>query len=734
MCSSDLHAEDLVIVCRGADDLALGEGGELVLETALGPVRMGLPTSWSIDAQGSLRPLATAYRRIDSQRFGFELQGRDEDHAVVIDPGIEWATYLGGSGFDIAARIERGPNGRVYVSGVTDSPDFPAAGGLQPGKGGNKDCLLSVFDATGSTLLHSTYFGGSGSEGIFDMDLGPSGEVVATGWTYSSNFPVVPGALQAVKGSSCEGFVARFDADIALLEYSTYLGDAAGNGQQDWGSAIEVEPNGDWVLCGYTRSPSFPTTPGAYDTSFNGSTDVFVTRIRPLGSGAMSTVWSTFLGGSGNEGSGNGSPPAGGGPYALDLKLDPSGRPTVTGPTVSTDFPVTPGAYQTTVKGASDGFVTRFLADGSDLEFSTLFGGSHFDVPRSITVDASGSSIVSGWTRSSNFPTPGGFDTVFGQAFASTTPPIPGWLDSLFGGASGDRDAFLVILSPGGDDLSYGTYLGGSERDEAYAHVVDAAGVITVGGWTNSANFPTPPCSPQVTLAGGMDGFVVQVDPSLTPPNKQLLYSTLVGGKQDDEVLDIELGPSGSVLACGYTASNNFPPTPGAYDTTANGAWDGVALSLTPTHGCPTTPSSYCTAGVSASGCEATLSASGTASASAASGFDLLATSVEGLKDGLYFFGSNGRQANPWGNGTSFQCVAPPVKRAGLLAGTGTTGACDGTFNQDLNALWCPTCPKPLHNPGAGAVVQAQLWYRDPFNTSNQTTSLSSAIEFTVEP
>ena len=122
----------------------------------------------------------------------------------------------------------------------------------------------------------------------------------------------------------------------------------------------------------------------------------------------------------------------------------------------------------------------------------------------------------------------------------------------------------------------------------------------------------------------------------------------------------------------------------------------------------------------------------GVPSATAVSGFSLSASGVEGAKDGLFFFAANGRQANPWGNGTSYQCVTPPVMRGGLLTGTGTSGVCDGAFTQDLNARWCPTCPKPAQNPGAGAIVQAQLWYRDPLNTSNQTTSLSDAIEFVV--
>jgi hypothetical protein len=142
----------------------------------------------------------------------------------------------------------------------------------------------------------------------------------------------------------------------------------------------------------------------------------------------------------------------------------------------------------------------------------------------------------------------------------------------------------------------------------------------------------------------------------------------------------------------------------------------------------------YCTAGVSASGCQALISGLGLPSATAASGFVLSAVDVEGSKTGLFFYGANGRQANSWGNTTSFQCVVPPVKRGGQLPAAGTNGNCDGSFSQDLNARWCPTCPNPSHNFGAGAVVQAQLWYRDPLSGTNQLTSLSDAIEFVIAP
>jgi hypothetical protein len=142
----------------------------------------------------------------------------------------------------------------------------------------------------------------------------------------------------------------------------------------------------------------------------------------------------------------------------------------------------------------------------------------------------------------------------------------------------------------------------------------------------------------------------------------------------------------------------------------------------------------YCTAGTSAGGCQAILSTLGGASATSASGFFLAASGAPEATTGLFYFGANGRQAAPWGNGTSFQCVVPPVSRGGLVTSSGLSSGCAGVFVQDLNQLWCPTCPKPAKNPGPGALVQAQLWYRDPFNTSNQTTSLSDAIEFVVSP
>ena len=158
---------------------------------------------------------------------------------------------------------------------------------------------------------------------------------------------------------------------------------------------------------------------------------------------------------------------------------------------------------------------------------------------------------------------------------------------------------------------------------------------------------------------------------------------------------------------------------------------------------CESNPVNYCTSGISSAGCQARISASGTSSATATSGFFLRAANVEGSDtgtSGIFFYGVNGRQANPWGNPammcTSYQCVRPPTRRGGLLNGGGSNDTCDATFVQDLNARWTA---KPAHNPGAGATVQGQLWYRDPDNPckgamAQSTTALSNAVEWFVCP
>jgi len=170
---------------------------------------------------------------------------------------------------------------------------------------------------------------------------------------------------------------------------------------------------------------------------------------------------------------------------------------------------------------------------------------------------------------------------------------------------------------------------------------------------------------------------------------------------------------------------NGAPHSP-----TFNAAFTSDLVDWLLAHPKTAAPVNYCTAGTSAGGCTALLQTSGTPSVSSAGGFQVTAGGVEGGKDGLFFYGFNGAQANPWGNGSSYQCVVPPVLRASIQSGVGTPGVCNGLFARDFNAFW-DTAPA-AKVPTAGSKVWMQLWYRDPQNTSNQTTSFSDALEISV--
>jgi hypothetical protein len=296
-----------------------------------------------------------------------------------------------------------------------------------------------------------------------------------------------------------------------------------------------------------------------------------------------------------------------------------------------------------------------------------------------------------------------------------------------FGSSVALTDDTAVVGAPGDD------HMGGANAGSAYVFQLNQGGP---GAWGEVAKLTAGDAS-----TGDRFGDSVSISSG----------TALVGARRDDHSGGVDAGSaylfesdqswgeSGWIVASdgglgdlfgASVAISGSAALVGAFrDDHASGIDAGAAYVFI-----TSTPSIYCTSGTSGSGCRASLSHAGSASATATAGFSLLAAAVEGRKDGLFFFGTSGRQASPWGTGTSYQCVVPPVQRAGLLPGVGVAGACDGAFSQDLNALWCPGCPKPQKNPGAGTPVQAQLWYRDPFNSSNQTTSFSDAIEFLVGP
>jgi hypothetical protein len=722
----------VIVRCEGVSDLEVDEQGGLLMHSAQGVLRQSPPVTWCVLPSGEREPLECEFVVLDGARFGFRLAEHDAGLPVVIDPGLEWATYLGGSGSDWILGMDRNSQGQIVLAGTTLSPDFPTKVG--PAYSGGHDVFVSVLDATGSSLVSSTLLGGTKTDLASDIQLDSNGDVYVVGLTASStDFPTTSGAWQPTwGGGNWDGFLVVLPPSLSKVDYGSFVGGSDfDNAGGLWLRAPRV-----LTIVGSTRSVDFPgVTPATavQPNNAGGNSDYFLCRLdldqpSPL-------QYGTYLGGSAGDGETIGS---------ISVFHDPqihetaAGVVMLAGRTKSSDIVRTLAGYDTSFNSASSADHDAYLAivdpsqSGSlGLVYDSYLGGELREAARALAVDSAGVITLGGWTDSLGFPTsPGAFGTEF-------VGPFPG------------HDGFITRLDPGqgpgGPQLLYSTLLAGDGFENVTDLALDSSGRVVAQGYTGDVGlatnrFPTTCDAFQPSYAGQNDGYLVWLDPAGNGAS-DLLYSTFLGGTiWDIRLFGLEIlseSPTLRVLSAGGSGMAGFPwKIPGTpYQPNPAGVEDGFVLQLEidPNPSC-VNPSSYCTAGTSASGCTATLSAAGNASATAPSGFVLTASDVEGAKDGLFFFGTSGRQTNSWGNGTSLQCVIPPVRRGGLLTGVGTAGQCDGTFSQDMNARWCPTCPKPLQNPGAGAVVQAQLWYRDPFNTSNQTTSLSDAIEFVVEP
>jgi hypothetical protein len=393
------------------------------------------------------------------------------------------------------------------------------------------------------TIVYSTYLGGTSSESGLGIAVDAAGAAYVTGSTWSSNFPTTPGAFQPTSGGGSDAFVTKLNPAGSALIYSTYLG-GSGN---DVGRGIAVDAAGAAYVTGATGSTNFPTTPGAFQTTFGGPLDpeirrdAFVSKLNPAGN-VLS--YSTYLGGNqGDDGSG--------------IAVDAAGDAYVTGTTGSTNFPTTPGAFQTTIAGVSDAFVSKLNPAGNALIYSTYLGGSSSDYGQGIAVDGLGAAYVTGGTYSSNFPT------------------TPGALQTTSGGG---QDAFVTKLSPAGSTLIYSTFLGGTSDDVGHGIAVDAARAAYVTGRTYSTTFPTTPGAFQTTSGGGQDAFVTK----LNPAGNVLSYSTYLGGNSADTGQGIAVDGSGAAYVTGDTASTNFPTTPGAFQTTSGGWQDAFVTKLNP--------------------------------------------------------------------------------------------------------------------------------------------------------
>jgi hypothetical protein len=286
-------------------------------------------------------------------------------------------------------------SGNAYITGLTESKDFPTTGGaFQTTFVGTGADLFHAFvtklNSTGSALLYSTYLGGTSYDGGAGIAVDLSRNAYVTGGTVSNDFPTTKDAFQTTFAGGGDVFVSKLNIAGSALVYSTYLG---GN-DIDAGSGVAVDSSGNAFVTGQTYSSDFPVTAGAFKTTFGGGEDSFVRDafVTKLNSTGSALLYSTYLGGSGDD-------------VAAWIVVDSLGNAYITGDTQSIDFPVTAEAFQSTYGGHEDAFVSKLNSTGSALAYSTYLGGSSFDAGVGIAVDSSGNAFVQGDTASDNFPT-----------------------------------------------------------------------------------------------------------------------------------------------------------------------------------------------------------------------------------------------------------------------------------------------------------------------------------------
>ena len=547
---------DVRLAYAGSESLAITKDGGLTVRTPAGTLADAPPRSY----QAGRGAVGSRFRLHGGHAYGFTLGAYDRDRPLVIDPGLEYSTFLGGTINDEVRDIAVDAQGNALVTGETHGPGFPTTpGAFDPTEGGGIDAFVAKLSADGSTLVYSTFLAGFESDTGHGIAVDDAGHAYVSGSTGSADFPTTPGAFdrQHAPGFFADVFVTKLNTSGSGLVYSTLLG---GESREDFdhGLDIALDDAGHAYVTGRAESADFPTTPGAFDTTLEGAADAFATKLNPDGTGL---VFSTLLGGSNFVIE-----------QAFGIAVDNEGSAYLGGRTHSADFPTTPGALDETMNGQSDGFVTKLAPTGQALEYSTFLGGTgevpgpDDDYVEAVAVDADGSAFVVGATVSPDFPTsPGAFDTTHN---------------------GGEHDAFVTKLDPSGGALAYSSFLGGADLDSALGIAVDARGRAWTAGRTDSSDFPTTPQGHDTSLNGFRDAFGARLNAS----GSALGYATYLGGTDGSEVATgVALDPAGDAYLGGITSAADFPTTPGAFDTSFNSPTrpDGFIAKLRAVAGAP---------------------------------------------------------------------------------------------------------------------------------------------------
>ena len=467
---------------------------------------------------GAKVEVAGSYRVIDADTYGFDITGDyDPTRALVIDPELDWSTYIGGTSGDRAYGAASDSAGNALVAGYTWSRGL--SGGWDPSFNGGGDAFAAKISTTGEHLW-STYLGGSSGEYGYGIAADADGNVLITGRTQSSGW-VSGGWLSTLDGSS-DGFVVKLNSSGGHV-WSSYVG----GGSWDEGHAVAADAAGNVLVTGSSESSGWVS--GGWNTSYSGGRDVFALKL----SAAGAHVWSTYIGGSLDD-------------RSYGIAADASGNALVTGYTYSDGW-VSGGWRETHGGGGGDAFVVKLSNVGGHV-WSSYLGGSSSDYGYAVAADSGGNALVTGYTLSDDWIS-GGADTVY----------------------NGDGDVFVAKLDTAGGYL-WSSYVGGSSSDYGYGVATDSGGNVLVAGYTESEDWASS--GADTSYGGASDGFAAKFTAS-----GGHLWSTYIGGSGVDGARGIAVTANGDALVTGETESADW--ISGGYDTSHNGFVDAFAARLT---------------------------------------------------------------------------------------------------------------------------------------------------------
>jgi hypothetical protein len=521
---------------RGLDRVRIDRSGSLVLQTASGEIRQRKPVVYQ-ESNGKRVEIAASYRLSRGNQVGFELGRFDARLPLVVDPVLEYGTYFGGGwtsdmGVSAMQSVQSDAAGNLYMAGTVNP------GGSTPGGTAN---LVKFSPSQNQVLYWTTYAIGAGFQNVImpsSLAIDSQGYAYICGMTPHTNIPTV-NAFQSKNNSQYgNGFVAKFSPDGQSLVYSTYLGGS----QQTWLYGIAVDSSGDAFVTGFTDAFDYPVLNAAQPTNktatnmFANGEQAILAQFSPSGT----LLFSTYFGGSGGN-------------TGTTVVVDSTGSPILVGNaftnTLSTDFPTTPGAYQSALPSTECAFAAKFTPSGQ-LVYSTLFGGD-YTLSTTAALDSQN-------------------DLYLGGLAMKDTLPLVNALMPQWPGAS---NTFIAKLSADGSRLLYSTYLGGNSFDTLSAIAVDSTGNIYAAGFTTSPNFPVKNSLVAFPAASGSPfswlsyGFLTKIGPD----GQSLVYSTLIGGSHGyDLVWGMAFAPSGGVYLIGGTDDADFP-TMNAFQGTIGG-------------------------------------------------------------------------------------------------------------------------------------------------------------------